>query len=344
MPEKVISLLYDLIEVPSNSEYEQDVAVFLDNHLTALGYTVERIPIAQGSTRENVYAYLGSQRKTRACLSSHMDTVPPHIPLRVDGSTIYGRGACDDKGPMAAQICALEELRAEGKVKEGDVSLLFVVGEEKGGPGMLAANNHDLSFEGVVFGEPTEGKLVVGHKGHLVFELIGEGKACHSGYPHHGTNANIALVEALNDFLTTKFPDSSLLGPSTFNIGKLEGGVSYNIVPAASKALCAVRVATDMPGIKKIVADTAAKHPNIRLEFKFEYPETLLDHDVEGFETGPVSYGTDVPRFKGNHKKYLYGPGSILVAHGENEQIEMSELLEGVKRYKTLTTHILNSV
>lgn len=177
MPEKVVSLLHDLIQVQSTSEHEQEIALFLDKHLTSLGYTVERIPIAEGSSRENVYAYLGSTRKTRACLTSHMDTVPPHIPLRVDGSTIYGRGACDDKGPMAAQICALEELRAEGRVKEGDVALLFVVGEEKGGPGMLAANNHNLSFEGVVFGEPTEGKLVAGHKGHLVFELIGEGKA-----------------------------------------------------------------------------------------------------------------------------------------------------------------------
>ncbi|KAK1141860.1 hypothetical protein N8T08_008373 [Aspergillus melleus] len=337
----VLSLLCDLIEVPSNSDHEQDVARFLDNHLTQLGYTVERLPIAANSTRENVYAYLGSTRKTRACLSAHMDTVPPHIPLRIEGSTIYGRGACDDKGPMAAQIMALEELRVDGLVKEGDVGLLFVVGEEKGGPGMIAANDQGLSFEGVVFGEPTEGKLVVGHKGHLVFELIAEGKACHSGYPHHGVNANTALVAALNDFLSTEFPESSLLGPSTLNIGKIEGGVSYNIVPATSTALCAVRVATDMPGIKKIVADVASRHPNVRLEFKFEYPETLLDHDVEGFETAPVSYGTDVPRFKGNHKKYLYGPGSILVAHGEREQIELSELLEGVQQYKKLTLHLL---
>lgn len=173
----VLSLLCDLIEVPSNSDHEQDVARFLDNHLTQLGYTVERLPIAEGSTRENVYAYLGSKRETRACLSAHMDTVPPHIPLRIEGSTIYGRGACDDKGPMAAQICALEELRADGLVQEGDVGLLFVVGEEKGGPGMIAANDQRLSFEGVIFGEPTEGKLVVGHKGHLVFELVAEGKA-----------------------------------------------------------------------------------------------------------------------------------------------------------------------
>ncbi|THC99784.1 hypothetical protein EYZ11_000714 [Aspergillus tanneri] len=339
----VLSLLSDLIQIPSTSEHEQDVAHFLDDRLTQLGYTVERLPIANGSTRENIYAYLGSKRKTRVCLSSHMDTVPPHIPLRIEGSTVYGRGACDDKGPMAAQICALEELRADGLVGEGDIGLLFVVGEEKGGPGMIAANDQGLSFEGVIFGEPTEGKLVVGHKGLLVFELIGEGKACHSGYPHHGVSANAALVAALNDFLAIKFPESSLLGPSTFNIGKIEGGVTYNIVPATSTALCAIRVATDMVGIKKIVSDTVSHHENVRFELKFEYPETLLDHDVEGFKTAPVSYGTDVPRFKGNHKKYLYGPGSILVAHGEKEQIEISELLEGIEAYKKLAMHLLKS-
>jgi acetylornithine deacetylase/succinyl-diaminopimelate desuccinylase-like protein len=173
----VVILLKSLMQVSSTSDHEQDIARWLDNHLSTLGYTVERIPIAQGSIRENVYAYLGSTRRVRACLTAHMDTVPPHIPLHIEGSTICGRGACDDKGPMAAQICALEELRAEGAVKEGDVGLLFVVGEEKGGPGMIAANDHDLKFEGVVFAEPTEGKLVVGHKGHLVFELIGEGMA-----------------------------------------------------------------------------------------------------------------------------------------------------------------------
>jgi acetylornithine deacetylase/succinyl-diaminopimelate desuccinylase-like protein len=171
------TLLFDLMKINSTSEHEQEIAPFLDTYLTNLGYTVERLPIAKDSTRENVYAYLGSQRKTRICLTSHMDTVPPYIPLRIEGSTIHGRGACDDKGPMAAQISALEQLRAEGLVKEGDVSLLFVVGEEKGGPGMLAANDQNLGFEGVIFGEPTEGKLATGHKGHLVFEVIGEGKA-----------------------------------------------------------------------------------------------------------------------------------------------------------------------
>lgn len=151
------------------------------------------------------------------------------------------------------------------------------------------------------------------------------------------------MVGVLNEFLCTKFPESSLLGPSTFNIGKIEGGVSYNIVPASSTALCAVRVATDMAECKKIVSEVVAKHPHVRLEFKFEYPETLLDHDVEGFETAPVSYGTDVPRFKGDHKKYLYGPGSILVAHGENEQIKVDELLEGVRAYKKLIRHLLKA-
>lgn len=207
MPEApVVSLLQSLIQVPSTSDHEQDIARWLDNHLSTLGYTVERLSIAPGSTRENVYAYLGSSRRVRACLTAHMDTVPPHIPLRVEGSTIYGRGACDDRGPMAAQICALEELRAEGAVREGEVGLLFVVGEEKGGPGMIAANDHDLKFEGVVFGEPTEGKLVVGHKGHLVFELVGEGKAWYVCSDALSAEANGAVIPGIPIMASAPMP------------------------------------------------------------------------------------------------------------------------------------------
>lgn len=172
-----IGLLESLINIDSTSERELEVGIFLEKSLRELGYTVERIAIAPGSSRHNVYAYLGEQRKTRVLLSSHMDTVPPHIPFSIDGDVIRGRGACDDFGPLVAQLYAVEELRAEGKLKAGDISFLFVVGEEKGGPGMLAANDMGLTWEAAIFGEPTEGKLGKGHKGNLVFELAAQGKA-----------------------------------------------------------------------------------------------------------------------------------------------------------------------
>ena len=172
-----IELLESLINIDCTSEQEHEVGVFLEEALRGLGYSVERIPIAAGSDRHNVYAYLGPERAARVLLTAHMDTVPPHIPFSVEGDVIRGRGACDDMGPMVAQLYAVEELRAEGKIADGDVSFLFVVGEEKGGPGMIAANDMGLTWEAGIFAEPTEGKLGKGHKGNLVFEIVAHGKA-----------------------------------------------------------------------------------------------------------------------------------------------------------------------
>lgn len=278
----VVTLLKQLMEIPSISEEEHEIGVFLANYLKDLGLSVELIPIAPGSSRCNVYAYLGKDRKARTMLTSHMDTVPPHIPLSIKGDIIYGRGACDDKGPLAAQIIALEELRAEGAVKDGDVSLLFVVGEEKGGPGMLAANDMNLTWEAVIFGEPTEGKLATGHKGHYVFELFAKGIPCHSGYPEKGQNAVETLVSLLEELKSLELPTSELLGPTTFNCGKVQGGVAYNVLAADSYALCGIRVANDLESIERKVAEVVNKYPSVELKKSFAYPETLLDHKLEG--------------------------------------------------------------
>ena len=178
MEHPVVHLLKSLMSIVSTSELEHGIGVFLEQHLQALGYTVERIPIAPGSSRCNVYAYLGSSRKTRVLITAHMDTVPPHIPLTVDGDIIRGRGSSDDLGPLAAQIRAVEELRKQGKIRpEGDIGLLFVVGEENGGHGMIAANDMGLTWESGIFAEPTESKLAKGHKGQVAFEVIAQGIA-----------------------------------------------------------------------------------------------------------------------------------------------------------------------
>lgn len=284
----VVKLLAKLMEIPSVSEEEQEIGIFLADYLKSLGYTAELIPIAPGSDRCNVYAYLGNDRKARTLLTSHMDTVPPHIPLTVKGDIMYGRGACDDKGPLAAQIVALEELRAEGVIKEGDSSLLFVVGEEKGGPGMLAANDMDLSWEAIIFGEPTEGKLATGHKGHYVFELFSKGEPCHSGYPEQGESAVGKLVTLLEELKALELPTSELLGPTTFHCGKINGGLAYNVIAAEAYALCGVRVSAALPEILEMVAGVVSKYQGVTLKKSFAYPETLLDHKLEG-KTPPSS-------------------------------------------------------
>jgi acetylornithine deacetylase/succinyl-diaminopimelate desuccinylase-like protein len=278
----VVTLLKELMEIPCISEEEEKIGLYLEMYLKKRGYTVELIPIAPGSTRRNVYAYMGKSRKARTMLTSHMDTVPPHIPLSIKGDIIYGCGACDDKGPLAAQIIALEKLKSENAGKDGDVSLLFVVGEEKGGPGMLAANDMNLTWETVIFGEPTEGTWATGHKGHYVFELFAKGTACHSGYPHRGKSATDTLVSVLDELRSLQLPTSELLGPTTYHCGKLDGGVAYNVVSAEAYALCGIRVAADLPTIERQVTDVVGKYPDVELKKSFAYPETVLDHKFEG--------------------------------------------------------------
>lgn len=281
----VVKLLTKLMEIPSVSEEEQEIGIFLADYLKSLGYTAELIPIAPGSDRCNVYAYLGSDRKARTMLTSHMDTVPPHIPLTIKGDIMYGRGACDDKGPLAAQIVALEELRSEGAIKEGDASLLFVVGEEKGGPGMLAANDMNLEWEAIIFGEPTEGTLATGHKGHYVFELFSKGEPCHSGYPEQGESAVGKLVTLLEELKALELPTSELLGPTTFHCGKINGGLAYNVIAAEAYALCGVRVSANLSEILDMVSGVVSKYPGVTLKKSFAYPETLLDHNLEGMDS-----------------------------------------------------------
>ncbi|KAI0861721.1 Zn-dependent exopeptidase [Xylaria cubensis] len=344
MDHPVVDLLKSLMSIVSTSELEHGIGVFLEQHLQSLGYTVERIPIAPGSTRHNVYAYLGSARKTRVLLTAHMDTVPPHIPLTIDGEIIRGRGSSDDLGPLAAQIIAAEELRKEGKIRaEGDIGLLFVVGEENGGHGMIAANDMGVTWESGIFAEPTESKLAKGHKGQVAFEVIARGIACHSGYPHLGKSATSTLLTVLNELSATSWPESDLLGPSTFNIGTLEGGEKHNIVAPSAKALCEVRMVSDLPGIKVKLEEIISRYPDVELNFVFEYPEALLDWEIEGFDAAPVAFGTDVPRLKDElcNKRVLYGPGSILVAHGPDEYIRVPELIESISGYKRLVLHFL---
>jgi acetylornithine deacetylase len=152
------------------------------------------------------------------------------------------------------------------------------------------------------------------------------------------------LLAVLNDLSAATWPKSDLLGPSTFNIGTLSGGEKHNIVAASAKALCEVRMVSDLPGVKNKIAAIVSKHPNIELNWVFEYPEAILDWEIEGFEAAPVAFGTDVPRLRSEYcgKRVLYGPGSILVAHGPDEYIEVSELIASVEGYKKLVLHFLS--
>ncbi|KAF8467671.1 hypothetical protein BDZ91DRAFT_762487 [Kalaharituber pfeilii] len=326
----------NLIEIPSITGDEKAVAEWLATYLVSRNFTVETQAV--GENRENVFAYIGSKRETNTLITSHIDVVPPFIPYRETPTAVYGRGSSDAKGSVAAQIMAVEELWNEGAIGEGDIAMLYVVGEEITGDGMKTANALNPGWKTVIFGEPTELKLAVGHKGIAEFEVISEGRAAHSGYPHLGINANSNLIKVLYGLDNLQLPVSSLLGNSTINIGQIEGGVAANVVPDKAKAIGSVRIAGDLKETVRLINEAVGSVEGVRIvwEERPHYGPVELDYDVEGFETTVCSYGTDVPNLYGDHKKYLYGPGSILVAHGDNEHILKSDLYKAVIGYKKL--------
>ncbi|KAK6205652.1 uncharacterized protein RJT21DRAFT_118173 [Scheffersomyces amazonensis] len=344
-----LSFLYlhkSLIDIESLSNSENGVSQYLKKYLELAGFTVELQRIHDDyDERYNVYAYLGSTRNTKVLLTSHIDTVPPYIPYNIEGTKIYGRGSCDAKASVAAQVFALLSLIHSGEVKEGDVSLLFVVGEEVSGVGMQQATELNAKWDVAIFGEPTELKLGVGHKGIMVIELQAEGKASHSGYPELGVSASEILIPVLNDLINLKFPVDELLGPNTLNVGKFEGGVAANVVPGYAEALVSVRIATDIKEVEEKVLQVIKDVPNLKYNIRSKSSAQHIDYDIPDFDTIVLAYGTDIPNLSVPvQKRYLYGPGSIHVAHSDHEFVENSDLLQAFKDYQKITKYALQHI
>lgn len=356
----LLSLHRKLVEIQSITGNEHDLGKYLHAYLVKSNFTVEKQNAEQGSkacehswpdarkgkSRFNLLAYPGSNRNTRILLSSHLDTVPPFWPYEVRGQEIWGRGSVDDKACVATQIIAVQELLASNEIGPGDVSLLFVVGEETGGDGMQRANDLGLSWETAIFGEPTELKLASGHKGMLAFTVKATGKAAHSGYPWLGESANSMLIPALAKLDKIQLPRSEKYGCSTLNIGKIEGGVAANVIAETAMAEIAIRIANGTAEQTKEIVLGGLREVDKRLDVTFlaeGYGPVDIDHDVEGFETVTVNYGTDIPNLKGDHKRYLYGPGSILVAHSDHEHLTVGNLTAAVEGYKRIVRHALKN-
>lgn len=284
----LLELHKSLIEHESTSGNEHGVAEWLASYLRDRNFTVETQEVepatpSQGA-RLNVFAYVGERRATRTLVTSHIDTVPPYWPYERRGDEIWGRGSVDAKASVATQIIAVQELLAAGGIDEGDVALLYVVGEENSGAGMRKANDLGLSWETVIFGEPTELKLGTGHKGSMGFVVKAKGKAGHSGYPELGKNANNMLISALHGLHGVELPWSEKYGNTTLNIGRLEGGVAANVIAEDASATLAVRVAIETPAlVEKIVLDALRKSgQELDIEVRHGHGPVPIDSDVEG--------------------------------------------------------------
>ncbi|KAI9744800.1 MAG: hypothetical protein M1818_001725 [Claussenomyces sp. TS43310] len=345
----LLSLHRSLVEQQSTTGSEAAVTDFLVSYLRGQNLTVEKQLVTSSPPRHNVLAYGGAQRRTRTLVTSHLDTVPPYWRYERRGDEeIWGRGTVDAKGSVAAQITAVLGLLGRGAVRaEGDVALLFVVGEETGGDGMRRANALGLAWHSVIFGEPTGLKLAAGHKGMLGCVVRARGKAGHSGYPELGRSANAMLVAALHELLRAPLPASPKYGKTTLNIGRIDGGVAANVIAEEAAAHLAIRIAAGEPRDVLDILERAVARAGFGDDLTVSpvtagYGPVPIDHDVDGFDTIVVSYGTDIPNLDGHHKSYLYGPGDILVAHSDHEHLNVSDLVAAVEGYEILIKESLS--
>jgi acetylornithine deacetylase len=314
-----------LVEIESITENEKNVALFLRDHLARLNYEVS-LQEAEPD-RFNVLALSG---KPDLVFTTHIDTVPPHVPFREDGEHLYGRGTCDAKGILAAQVEAAERLRAGG---ERRIGLLFLVGEERNSAGAIHANKSPLGSRFFVDGEPTENKMATGSKGTLRLELIARGKAAHSAYPHMGESAIVKLLDVLQDIRKMPLPNDPVLGESTCNIGTITGGTKANVIPDSARAELMFRSVEPLPQLKRRLESVVLDRAEI--DYRFEVPITMMNV-VSGFEAAPVAFASDVPFLTNWGKAFLMGPGSILDAHTDHERISKKALLDGIELYVKL--------
>ena len=321
------------MDIPSVSGEEGEVGRFLASYLEGLGYTVELQEIAPG--RANVLARLA--QRPRVIFSTHMDTVPPFIPSREDATHIHGRGACDAKGIIAAQLTAAARLREEGVEELG---LLFTVDEEMGSLGARAAASHPLGreCEYLINGEPTENKLAVGSKGSLRLRLLTEGRAAHSAYPERGESAIEKMLDVLADIRAALWPRDEFFGETTCNIGTVHGGTRPNVIPAEAAAELQIRLVVPSSEVKSILEGVVDGRARIEYMSAAE-PVRMLS--VEGFEREVVRFTTDIPYLSSWGRPLLLGPGSILDAHTDGERISKRELEEAVELYMRLARTLL---
>jgi acetylornithine deacetylase len=334
-PIDVLKLTRELIDIPSVTGSEFQIGASLSELLTRRGYRVE-VEKVEGD-RANVIATTGAEPSI--VFSTHMDTVPPYIAAREDNEFLYGRGACDAKGIIAAQIAAAEKLRADGV---NDIGLLFTVDEEVTSAGAKVLNQHRLasSCRYLINGEPTDNRLAVGTKGSLQVTLRTVGRAAHSAYPEQGVSAIEKLLDVLVDVRQIDWPLDDVFGETTCNIGVISGGTRANVVPDDAQTVLQIRLATGSDRTKALLERAVAGRA--RLEYKSVHdPLRLLA--LDGFESTIVRFTTDIPYLTNWGRPLLIGPGSILDAHTEHERVEKKELLQAAEIYSDLARRLLSA-
>lgn len=336
-----IQLTRRLVDIESITYNEGAVGAFLAGFLAAHGFAVEKMPVEQNvesrstSERFNVYACVPGQTPD-VVFSTHMDTVPPFIPSSEDEEFIYGRGSCDAKGIIAAQIAAAEKLREEGL----SAGLLFLVGEERDSAGAKAANPHAPGSRFLINGEPTDNRIALASKGALRAVIRASGKMAHSAYPELGESATHKMVEALHRILAIPLPVLDDVGPSTLNIGAISGGHAPNVIADHAEAQILVRLVGPSEETRRAIEQAVEGLATV--DFTLEIPFKRL-RAVKGLPTMVAAFTTDVPWLGNWGEPVLLGPGSIHVAHTPNEKLAKKELLTAVDLYVEVARQLVTS-
>ena len=330
----LFQLTRELIDIPSITGYEAPVGHFLSSLLKDLGYSVEQQPVEQD--RFNVFATRVDTTPT-IVFSTHMDTVPPFIESSEDGENIYGRGACDAKGIIAAQILAAERLHARDF---NEVGLLFTVDEEMASAGAQKANNHPAAqhCRFLINGEPTDNQLALGSKGSMRLKITATGKSAHSAYPEAGESAIEKLLDVLNSLRSCEWPRDDFFGDTTANIGVIQGGTRPNVIPAEATADLQIRITQDIERIKAIVEKAVDGRAAVKYSSAHD---PIRFFSVPGFSECIVRFTTDIPYLNNWGKPLLIGPGSILDAHTDHERIQKQELSNAIDLYVALVEQLV---
>ena len=326
---ELVGLARSLVDIDSTSGYEHDASTWLAAWLRPRGYEVVEQPVADN--RFNVIATLDPPE---VVFSTHIDCVPPFFPSREEDGLLYGRGACDAKGILAAQLAALERLRAEG---ERRVGVLVVVGEEHGSQGARAANARTPGSRYLINGEPTDNRLGAATRGVYRVRLTATGRAAHSSHPELGESAIEKLLDALVTLRGLALPQDDCLGTTYYTVGFMSGGVAPNVVPANAEAEVNFRTVGVADDVRDALGPLRAA---VKLEDVVEVPPVVLT-TVPGFDTEVFPFTTDIPFLSAWGKPLLFGPGSVLVAHSDKEHVRIAELHAAVDHYVTLAKRLL---
>ena len=317
-------LFKDILSIDSTSGKERDMALWLHAHLDAPAKELQEV----GDGTLNLFLKWGTPR---VVFCTHMDTVPPYIPPVFWDDKVCGRGSCDAKGQIFAMYTSCKKLEAEGCTGFG---LLILAGEETGSWGAKAFSKTGFKAPFLIVGEPTENKMISASKGTKSYDLVFHGKAFHSGYPEHGVSAVERFVAFYNALKAVKFPVDPVLGETTWNVGLLHSDNPQNIL--SPELSCRLYFRTTF------ASDQAVQ------DYMFKIPDQVGDDitvtarggdkpakyvTLPGFESAPASFGTDAPHLTGFGHKIICGPGTVLVAHRDDEHILLADIDKAVEQY-----------